>query len=95
LILNGKPGGETLPPSQSPPGLLMFKIFRRKTDRVRQQQARRIADLESQVESQKRIISVLQVERDALAEVVARNRQRTLAETSEFVRRRAELEGLK
>lgn len=55
---------------------------------------RRIADLENQLEVKSRTIAVLEAERDAMASVLARDRQRVLAESAEYARRRAESEGM-
>ena len=56
---------------------------------------RRIAlNLQSQLEAKERIIAVLEAERDSLAAVVARDRQRVAAECASFSRQRAEAEGI-
>ncbi len=71
----------------------MFKIFRRKTDRVRQQQAKRILDLESQLEALKRVLTIKDAELESLATVIARDRERVKAETAAYIRQRADSEG--
>lgn len=71
----------------------MFKIFKRRTDRVRQQQARRIAELEADCEALKRVLTIKDAELASLAAVIARDRERVKAETASYVRQRAECEG--
>lgn len=53
----------------------------------------RVAELEAQVEAQKRLVTVLEVERDTLAAVCARDLQRVKSETAALARQQAEAEG--
>ncbi len=56
---------------------------------------RRIAlDLKARLEAKDRQLAVLEAERDSLAAVVARDRQRVAAECASFSRQRAEAEGI-
>lgn len=55
---------------------------------------KRVLDLQSQLDEKDRLISVLKAEIDGLAEVIARDRQRVLAETAQFARQQAEAEGM-
>ena len=55
---------------------------------------KKVLDLESRLEAKDRIIAVLEAERDALAQVVARDRARVAAESAQYSRERAEAEGL-
>ncbi|MDZ4688501.1 MAG: hypothetical protein SH850_25790 [Planctomycetaceae bacterium] len=48
---------------------------------------RKILDLVAQCEALRRQIRVLEAERDALADVIARDRERVKAETAELARR--------
>ena len=54
---------------------------------------KRLADLQSEIESRDRIIQVMQAEIDSLSAVVARDRQRIQAECAAYGRQRAEAEG--
>ena len=54
---------------------------------------RRIDDLASELESAHRTIKVLEAERDNLALVLARDRQRIEAELAAYARQKAENEG--
>jgi hypothetical protein len=54
---------------------------------------RRVADLEAEVQARDRVIRVLEAERDALAGVIARDRERVKAETAVYARKVAEMEG--
>ena len=67
-------------------------MFGRKPTRRIQQLERRVAELEADVEARDRQIRILEVERDALAAVVARDRERIKAETAALARRTAEAE---
>ena len=70
----------------------MFK--RSHTAERREKQLRKqIADLESQLATRDRTIAVMQVELDAMAGVIARDRERVKAESAAFARQRAECEG--
>ncbi len=84
--------GDTAALSLPLPGLFMFKIFKRKTDRVRQQQAKRIAELEADCEALKRVLTIKDAELDSLAAVIARDRERVKAETACHIRARTEAE---
>jgi hypothetical protein len=63
----------------------MFRLFR-SVDR-------RIADLQAQLDARDRTIRVLEAERDNLAAVIARDRERIRAEGAAYARQRAESEG--
>lgn len=66
----------------------MFKQSRRE-----QKLTKRVADLESQLAAKDRNIAVMQAEIDAMAAVIARDRQRVQAESAGYARQRAEYEG--
>lgn len=60
------------------------------TAKVRRQNANLVADLEAH----DRTIKVMQAEIDSLALVVARDRERIMAEAAAYARQRAESEGV-
>jgi hypothetical protein len=55
--------------------------------------SRELADVRAQLEAEERKRSVAEAEIEALAEVVARDRERVRAETAEAARRVADAEG--
>jgi hypothetical protein len=71
----------------------MFSFRSNKSDRVRQQQAKRILDLEAELEALKRVLTIRDAELESLSSVIARDRERVKAETASYVRQRAEYEG--
>ena len=68
-------------------------MFLKPTPKIRKLE-KRILDLESELESKSRIVSILESERDSLAAVVARDRQRVQAECAVYSRQRADNEGV-
>ena len=68
-------------------------MFLKPTPKIRKLE-KRILDLESELESKSRIISILESERDSLAAVCARDRQRVHAECAVYSRQRADNEGV-
>jgi hypothetical protein len=73
----------------------MFSFRSNKPDRVRQQQAKRILDLEAELEALKRVLAIRDAELESMSAVLARDRARTSAETSAYHRERAQNEGAK
>ena len=65
---------------------------RKPTAKVRKLE-KRILDLEATINARDRQLAVLEAERDALAGVIARDRQRVQAEAAAYARQRAESEG--
>jgi predicted nucleic acid-binding Zn-ribbon protein len=69
----------------------MLKLFRRRralrADRTACDLQRRILDLEAQLDAAKRKLAIAEDEIEALGEVIVRDRQRVLAETSEASQR--------
>jgi len=55
---------------------------------------KQVADLEAELDARDRIIAVLESERDSLAGVLARDRERIKAEGAAYARQRAESEGV-
>lgn len=55
---------------------------------------KRVADLEAEVEARDRLVKVIEAERDAMAAVIARDRERIRAEGASYARQRAEAEGV-
>ena len=66
--------------------------FRSKPQIVRRLE-KRLLDLEAKLEAAERITGVTEAERDAMAEVIARDRMRVAAETAIAARSKAECEG--
>ena len=56
-------------------------------------QEKQVLDLQAEIEALKRQITVLEAERDTMAQVLARDRQRVQAEGAAYARKRAEAEG--
>jgi hypothetical protein len=73
----------------------MFRFQRNKPDRIRQQQAKRILDLEAELDALRRVLTIKDAELESLANVIARDRERVKAETATYARQRAESEGVK
>lgn len=65
---------------------MRFRIFKTVDERI--------ADLEAELDARDRTIKVLEAERDNLASVVARDRERIRAEGAAYARARAESEGI-
>ena len=70
-------------------------MFQRKPDVKVQRLERKLLDLQAKLEAKDRQIAVLQAEIESMAGVIARDRQRTLAECASYARQRAEAEGIK
>ncbi len=73
----------------------MFGFSKKPVDRVRAVQARQILDLQAECEALRRTLTIRDAELESLAGVIARDRERTKAETAAYVRQRAECEGVK
>lgn len=67
-------------------------MFRRSPTRKVKQLENRIQELQAENEGLQRAVRVLEVERDALAAVIARDRERVKAETAAYARSVAEIE---
>jgi cell division protein FtsB len=61
---------------------MLFKTTSRKVQKL----LNRVADLEAEIEARDRQIRVLEAERDSMAAVIARDRERVRAETAVFAR---------
>jgi conjugal transfer/entry exclusion protein len=70
---------------------LLTRILARWADSTLQ---REVKDLQRDLDARDRVIGVLEAERDALAAVVARDRERIRAEGAAYARQRAEVEGV-
>ena len=70
---------------------MMF--FQKPMPRVRKLQ-RQLADLQSDLEAERLKTKVVEAERDNLAAVIARDRERIKAEGAAYARQRAEAEGV-
>ena len=69
----------------------MLKAWnQRKTRRLEKQ----VLDLQAEIDARDRIVKVFEAERDAMAAVIARDRERVKAESAGFAQLRAEREGL-
>lgn len=66
----------------------MFDLFRNRTRRQRKTEGK-VADLEAKVAALERTLRVKDAEIDALAAVIARDRERVAAETAVYARRAA------
>jgi hypothetical protein len=53
---------------------------------------KQLLDLQANCDAKDRVIRVLEAQADALAEVIARDRERVLSETAAYARKRAESE---
>ena len=69
-------------------------IFKKITNAKIRKLQRQLADLQAALEAERLKIKVVESERDSLAAVVARDRQRIQAEGAAYARRRAESEGV-
>ena len=67
--------------------------FARQTPAKVRRLEKRLLDLEAKLEAAERGVAVIESERDAQAEVIARDRMRVAAETAMAARSKAEAEG--
>jgi DNA gyrase/topoisomerase IV subunit A len=74
---------------------MMFKnLANRSLQRENTRLEKRVADLQSELESERRRLAVAEAERDNLAAVVARDRERIRSEAACYAKERAQAEGL-
>jgi len=68
-------------------------MFRRTPSRKVQQLEKRVLELNAEIEARDRTIRILEAERDAMAAVIARDRERVKSETAAYARQTVINEG--